>query len=481
LVGPFCIFVEGGIRGGAVEDKFKERISAALMGDLLVELAKREKIKKLLGDMDGLAADELVKQLLDDFEQLIEERHRQLPPDRPVVTLEEEAPPSPALQAEQAPVEPLSFSELFAREWDASVPLAPVPPAGPTDVSEAVSDSPGDLPPIPLKPLDAASGEDEGGEIAKGVQEIGQGRPLPTDTPEPDDSNVQFPPEEPPLPPPKIPRPKVYYDLEEDEHFYFHGVSMISPDEPPSPRPFLLEEKGIEEKDAVFALDHRGLRFYLSRIHTRSSNVSKAGILLLNKHESIMMRCRHESILNELRAHGVVLPVEFGTVGRGKDELLEKIDSYLVDLHLAVEDMAKTVWWDVGLYVLDARAAQHATAEGPARHGRERSRSSYSATTTSARSDIKALERILNKQKKIAEEVHEELNAKADRSDVDMMISLGGGTSEDWKQILKASYEVPPSRLPAFNRVVTDIQSRHFAFDMMLVVAGERKPFSFQE
>lgn len=61
-----------------------------------------------------------------------------------------------------------------------------------------------------------------------------------------------------------------------------------------------------------------------------------------------------------------------------------------------------------------------------------------------------------------------------------MKISLGGGTSEDWKLILKASYEVSPSRFYEFNRIITDIQYRHFTFDVMLAVAGEREPFSFQ-
>jgi hypothetical protein len=202
-------------------------------------------------------------------------------------------------------------------------------------------------------------------------------------------------------------------------------------------------------------------------------------LLLLSKRESIMMRGRHEGILNELRRHGVLLPFEFGTVARGKDELLEKIDDHLPDLVLATEDISKTSWWEVNLFALDARVMQGVLTETPSRAGRERGRSGYSSLSTS-KVDIKSLERLLGKQKKIAETVHSELSAVAERSDVDMKISLGGGTSEDWKLILKASYEVPVSRSSSFNRVVTDIQYRHFPFEIMLAVSGEREPFSFQ-
>jgi hypothetical protein len=62
-----------------------------------------------------------------------------------------------------------------------------------------------------------------------------------------------------------------------------------------------------------------------------------------------------------------------------------------------------------------------------------------------------------------------------------MMISLGGGTSEDWKPILKASYEIAPERVQEFGRIVTDLQYRHFMVDIMITINGEHAPFSFQD
>jgi len=57
-----------------MEDRFKERISAALMGDLLVALARREKIKELFREMEGWSADQLISDLLDEFERIIERK-----------------------------------------------------------------------------------------------------------------------------------------------------------------------------------------------------------------------------------------------------------------------------------------------------------------------------------------------------------------------------------------------------------------------
>ena len=287
-------------------------------------------------------------------------------------------------------------------------------------------------------------------------------------------------PEVVPAPPPVPSKPafqKIRYEFTDDDLVYIHGLTVVPDEEPPSSRPFMLEEKGIEDKDFAFAVDHRGLRFYLSKIHARSSNVSKVGRLLLNKQESIIFRGRHEGILNELRLHGVLLPFEFGTVAHGKEDLFAKIDSHLTDLHLGVEDISQTKWWEVDVYALDTRFAQVVASETPSRSHRERSRPNYA---TSSKLDIKTLEKILGKQKKIAESVHEELSAVADRSDIDVKVTLGGGTSEDWKLILKASYEVPPERLPSFVRVITDIQFRHAMSDIMITLSGEREPFSFQ-
>ncbi len=92
---------------------------------------------------------------------------------------------------------------------------------------------------------------------------------------------------------------------------------------------------------------------------------------------------------------------------------------------------------------------------------------------------MKTLERILNKQKRAAESIHEALQPYAERSDIDMMVSLQSGSSDDWKIILKASYELGTSMLNQFVRTVTDLQYQHFLMELMLSLTGNVESFSF--
>jgi hypothetical protein len=265
------------------------------------------------------------------------------------------------------------------------------------------------------------------------------------------------------------------YTFADDDFVYVHAVSKIPDNEEPSPDPFMLEEKGIDGHGFAFALDYEGMRFYLSKINPHEMSISKAMVLLLNKQESMQFQGVHESILNDLRGHGVLLPLEFGTVARGKDQLFDIIDKNKDDLEEALDDIVRTTTWTVTASVLDGTIAGIVGTEVQA-VGRDRSRerASYTSAPQLKKFDIKVLERILQREKKIAEAVHAELSAVAENSDVETMVGLGSGSSEDWKVILKASYEVAKRDIGKFSRAVTDLQYHHLQYDLMLSLTGDR-------
>jgi hypothetical protein len=210
-------------------------------------------------------------------------------------------------------------------------------------------------------------------------------------------------------------------------------------------------------------------------------NVSRTGMLLLNKQDSIRLRAVHESILNDLRVHGVLLPFDFGTVALGKDRLLDKIDENLSELQTALEVLQGTSVWTLSVFVLDARIAQFVGPEGmTVRREPEKNRQSYHPPAQIGKIDIKVLERILGKEKKIAEAMHEEMRQAAERAEVNLMVGLGSGSSDDWKLILKASYEVLPSNVGKLNKTLTDLQYDHFLYEPMLHLAGNVDVFSFR-
>gem|GEM_PF-1788765 len=265
------------------------------------------------------------------------------------------------------------------------------------------------------------------------------------------------------------------YAFADNEYVYVHAVSKIPDGEEPSPEAFMLEEKGIDGHGFAFALDYEGMRFYLSRINPNEMSISRSMVLLLNKQESIQLQGIHESTLNDLRGHGILLPLEFGTVSRGKDQLLGMIDRNRDDLEEALDDIAETTRWTVTASVLDSTIARIVgTDVQKVGRDRARDRASYTSAVQTKKFDIKVLERILQREKKLAEAVHAELSNVSQDSAMETIVGLGSGSSEDWKVILKASYEVPPREIGKFNRAVTDLQYHHMQYDLMLALTGNR-------
>ena len=135
-----------------------------------------------------------------------------------------------------------------------------------------------------------------------------------------------------------------------------------------------------------------------------------------------------------------------------------------------------TSWWMLTASMLDAKLAGIIGSE-PGSGERER-RLSSRQSTSAAKIDIKMLEKILGRQKRIAESVNEELKRVADRAEVEMMVGFSSGTSDDWKPILRAKYLVPPSRVHKLHRAINDIQYRHMLFELMLTLTGDQAAFA---
>jgi hypothetical protein len=269
---------------------------------------------------------------------------------------------------------------------------------------------------------------------------------------------------------------RIPFQYDDDDVVYVHGVSIVPVDEKSEPRPFMLEEKGLDANEFAFAMDRGGLRFFLSRLDRRTISVSKTGLMLSGKQESLRLQGVHEGVLNDLRAHGVVLPFEFGTIARSKEELVALIDEHLYDLHDAIDDLLATSWWKLTVSMLDAKLAGVIGSE-PHAGDRERRLSSRQPAPV-AKIDIKMLERILGRQKRIAESVHQEMEKVADKAEVELMVGFSSGTTDDWKPILRARYLVPPSRVHKLHRAITDVQYRHLIFELMLTLTGDQAAFA---
>jgi hypothetical protein len=472
-----CIFFQAvrrkGRKGTSLADQAKEDSGQRLLKDLLVSIAGNQRIKKALLELRDVGGKELVREIVAELEAVVErmrgERLSRLLDPGPLKKPDFDAPRA------EPPVPERAVTNTPPPE-----PIPPVPEHVAPEVLPQRAEAPpraGDL--VSKAPLAAEPPPPQGnGEEAAPAESPPEDRPEGEAAEAEQPTDVEVENEESFVSLTKRHQVRIPVELADDDWLYFHGVSPLSGSEEAAPKPFMMEEKGIDNREFAFALDRGGLRFYLSKIVPGSINVSKNGTVLLNKPDSLRLRGVHAGILNDLRVYGVVLPFEFGTVALGKSHLLNRIDGNLSDMARAVVELAHTKVWHLTVSMLDARLAQMLGIEKPAPQ-RERDRPSYQQVPQQHRIDIKTMERILNRQKSLAESVHEEISQIAESAKVEMMVGLSSGTSDDWKPILKSKYEVHPRWVPRLNRAVTDLQYRHMLFDLMLALSGEREYYSF--
>ncbi|MBI5471138.1 MAG: GvpL/GvpF family gas vesicle protein, partial [Ignavibacteriae bacterium] len=226
--------------------------------------------------------------------------------------------------------------------------------------------------------------------------------------------------------------------------------------------------KGIDDTNHIFALDTNGLRIILSKIRPERLTVTKSGILLLNKQESIHLRGVHESIVNVLRTVESVAPFEFGSVIHGKEAFSQTTSAAASLLEEITLQELSTTSWSVRVMVLDQRIAE---IVGPSVGSLQRDRGRGDGASN-RRFDIKTLERVLQYERTLAQMVHASLSERSTSSKVSLLVGFGSGTTEDWKPALQATYDVAEESRSAFFTSVCELQEQYKNLGAMLSVAG---------
>ena len=262
----------------------------------------------------------------------------------------------------------------------------------------------------------------------------------------------------------------------ESDTLYLYAVSLHEGEKPATT--FLRRLKGIDESNGIVAFDAGPTRIFLSKVRTDRLAVTKAGILLLGKQESIQLRGVHESILNELRASDFVAPFEFGAVVQGREEFVHRIGVGTQRLTELVDQEKTTTTWTVRVMVLDQRVGEVVGTSPPASPQRDRGRE---IQTAGRRFDIKTLERVLQYERTLAQVVHAALTDRATSTNVGLLIGFGSGTTEDWKPALHAAYDVAEENQAGFFSTVCDLQDEYKNLGVMLVVSGNAGRFALTD
>jgi hypothetical protein len=299
----------------------------------------------------------------------------------------------------------------------------------------------------------------------------------------PSDSKPQYPVHEEdtePVPPRITKIQRTRHDVTEEGVFYLHAAAAA--DGAPIPFPYSLEEKGIDGRRFAFCWETGGIRYYLSNFHEEGAAIARGGSLLMKKQDAVRLRGVHEGLVNDFRLHGLLVPFEFGLAING----WEDTQKMLIDLAPValgrLEDLGKTKTWRVIVNALDARFAElqkNDTVEK--RREMDRHRSSYSSVAGTQKSDVKMLERVINRQIRLVDSIHAEILPLADKGVITSRVTLQSGSSEDWKCILDASYDVRPTVFTRFFRVVTDLQYQHLLLELMIKLEGDCLPLTLLE
>jgi hypothetical protein len=465
----------------------EEKAGSAALGRLILLIARDEGIQKALAQLGEIEAAKVnlgavaaLKRFLEDQTSRAGAPPATLPPKPDLLR----KPPAPAVPLPPLkPAAPLVASTVpteTARPKAQEQPVVPVkslPPITPPVLREPVK------PPSPAPPV-APPRSSQPAEPLKPVQ--------PSETievPRPSPPMVASFKAEPVPAPPVVEIPaSVSAPVEfpavrepfpfEDQQSYVYGVSLIPLSDSPSPTPFFLDEKGLDQRTRVFAVDHAGMRFFMSELYADVFNVSKNGVLLLNRADSLRLRGVHERIVNQLRLYGALLPAEFGTAVLGRGDFSRRVEFRLHALLEFVLELARTTIWSVTVSVLDDRVQQLlGTEPAPQRSVRQEPERGRQGATTK-RIDVKSLERLLTREKKIAEAILNSLALFAESHKVEQMVNLGSGRSEEWKSILRAQFSLPSGRSQRFFRACVDIEADHAMIEPSIRVAGSTESFS---
>lgn len=262
----------------------------------------------------------------------------------------------------------------------------------------------------------------------------------------------------------------------DDDILYVHAVDFLQ-SSPGVAQPYSLNGvKGIDGKSLVFVVEHEGLRWFVSTIRQDCLNVTKSGMLLLTRDESLQLHAAHEEILNRLRCEGILAPYEFGTVVRSKDEFVGKITDALQDIRSGIDSERRSHVWALKVFALDEWFGKTLSNEQPTTKLQGRGRE---VKKPSKRSDIKLLERMLQHEQKVAETVHCVLAGYSTSSDILSKISIGNGTTDDWKLILHASYTIDGEGRSKFFSTILELQEQYRTMGVMLEVRGASERFYF--
>jgi hypothetical protein len=262
--------------------------------------------------------------------------------------------------------------------------------------------------------------------------------------------------------------------LDPADWFYIYGFSYAPISTGKGVPAKKLRIKGVDDANRIFLLDSGDVRLYLSRLAREEYSPDKSGKPTLSSQKAIRFKYEHERILNTLRTEEVVVPLPFWTLMQGLGSITALIEDRYVELLRALIDVHDAVDWDVEVFAFDEHIVGLPEIAEAAKSGKVRETKHATGKTR----DIKVMEKLIFKEKNLAQEVHSTLLLLATKAKVDFMIRLDNAMMDDWKSILLSRYIVPKDKRKAFCQSIAELQTEHANYQLMIRLTNPATRFT---
>ena len=269
---------------------------------------------------------------------------------------------------------------------------------------------------------------------------------------------------------------EIDFEIKSDDWFYLYGF-CYAPDSTGKGIPSKqLLMKGIDGKNNIFILDYGDVRLFLQRLITEIDAGYISSKPPVSAEDLFTFKLGHEKILNTLRADEWIVPLSFWTVIQGKEQIIKQVEDRYVEMLRTLIDIHDAVEWDVEVFAYDQYLIEHSSVATQA-HDTIKERTARQPKLRGK--DIKVLERLMIREKNIAQEIHSQLLLHSSKTKIDFMVRLDNAYMDDWKSILSVRYTVGKDKRKNFCQTIRSLQNEYDEFKLMLKVSNPNTKFSF--
>ncbi|MDP2208745.1 MAG: GvpL/GvpF family gas vesicle protein [Bacteroidota bacterium] len=284
--------------------------------------------------------------------------------------------------------------------------------------------------------------------------------------------------------PAEIERPSVFFKKEKktqieiypDDWLCLYGFTYAPNSEGKGFPSVELEVKGIGENGNIFGVDYGDVRFFMSKINIDKYVTIKTGSNILKPQEKIKLKLEYAYALNQMHTTEMLVTLEFWTLQQGREAVVRVVEDRYLDFLHSLIDVHDAIDWDVEVLVMDSEILKAVSASSQERTVSARLQPRESKIQ---RIDYKQQERVLFKEKEIAQKINLELTKIANKIKVDHIITLDSSFLEDWKPIFSARYIIGKDKRKAFHQAILEKQNEYKDFKVIINVSSPKVGFKF--